>query len=195
MTAARRESESTRTQYAEEVKKNERLKNQVQDVQSQYIRQAEDRLEVTRALYQMLSILQKSDWRKEKFSREKLVESTQKLADDCQARARKHLDELEAYTQKDMKINQAEADEAMNDLSASSQLEDVLGKFVRQNNQLERDIKGRQVHFETEQEMTKDYIAVALKVAKMIEDRVGEKDTGLVTQILEAAPPSVLEAL
>ena len=195
MTARRADTQSTRDQYAEEVKKNERLKKEVQDVQSQYIRQAEDRLEVTRCLYQMLSILQKSDWRKEKFSREKVVESTQKLADDCQARARKHLDDLEEYTQKDMKINQAEADEAMNDLSASSQLEDVLGKFVRQNNQLERDIKGRHVHWETEKKMTKDYESVALKVAEMVENRVGEKDQALVQQILEAAPPSVLESL
>lgn len=195
MTARREENQATREQYAAAVKKNESLKEEVQEIQRQYIHQAEDRLEVTRCLFQMLSILQKSDWRKEKLSREKLVESTQQLADECQARARKHLDGLEEYTQKELKINKAEADAAMNDLSASSQLEDVLGKFVRQNNQLERDIKGRHVHLDTEKEMTKDYESVALKVAEMIENRVGEKDAALVQQVLEAAPPSVLEKL
>lgn len=190
MSAQRRDMDkSLRDQYDDEVAENTPLKTQVQEIQKKYLNQAEDRLEAQRTLFHILNLIQKSEWRHSKDNDKKetdeLVDEAFKLSKECESRARTLMDQLEEFAERDMRTNKAEAQEAMNDLSASSQLEENLGKFKRQNNQLKRDIKNRQIHLEGETKIKQDFQTATKKVVAMIKAKCNDK--ALVEQVVKAA--------
>eukprot|EP00797_Seminavis_robusta_P013690 Sro209_g087470.1 n/a (139) ;mRNA; r:82241-82657 len=126
-------------------------------------------------MFQILDIIGKSEWRK-KQSSDKLTDDAWKLSEDCQARARAQMDKLEMATDRDMRITKEENDVAMNDMSASSQLEDTTNQFNRQNKQFVRDIKNRQAYLAGETKTKEDFVKATKLVVAMLKKECNDKD-------------------
>ncbi|CAB9520798.1 expressed unknown protein [Seminavis robusta] len=175
---------SLREEYDEEAAENKKLRNQRDEAQKVYLEMADERLEAQSAMFAVLDIIGKSEWRK-KQPTDKLVDDAYKLSEECQARARTQMDKLEQATERDMRITKAENDEGMNDMSAASQLEDTTNQFIRQNKQFIRDIKNRQDYLAGETKTKEDFVNATKKVIATLKKECDDKD--LIAKVEKAA--------
>ncbi|CAB9504817.1 expressed unknown protein [Seminavis robusta] len=153
----------------------DKLKSQLDDVQKDYTEKSDERIDAMSALFQILDIIGKSEWRKQQKA-DKLADDAWKLSEECQARAKTQLDKLEAATHREMMASKAENEEAMNDMSASCQWEDTTNQYLRQIKQLKRDINNRQNYLDFESKTKEDVVKATKKVIAMLNKECDDKD-------------------
>jgi len=181
-----------REKYNAEVKKNEELREKTQAAQDKYLALAEERLMCQRTMSKIYLVIAESEWRmksnkqgKDKNKVNQIVQDVYALNEGCIGRARVVLDTLEDATNQDMDLTKQEEAEAMLDMSASSQIEDMTGQFHRQNRQLQRDWMNREAYFKGETRIKADFDKAIEKAVQLLEDNCN--DEHLVEQVMKMA--------
>jgi len=179
---------SLRKQYDTVVEQNERLRQQVQDHQTKYLDVADERLKIQTSLNNICVLIGKSPWRIHHIHpdmADQLVDDIYAENEDCVAHAKTTLAKLEEITDRDMQANHKAEQEALQNTTVSSKLEDTVSKFTRQNEQFQRDVANRTQFCKGEANLKTKFQTALQNVVKMVKETCDDDD--LVQQVIKLA--------